>query len=234
MGGFGDAEVFSFHATKFLNSFEGGAVVTNNDALAAKLRLMRNFGFTGYDTVEHIGMNAKMPEVCAAMGLTGLESVGDFIATNRRNHSAYKEQLADLPGVRFVSGDEGERNNHQYVVIEIDPAQCPLNRNELLQRPARGRHPRATLLFPGLPSHGAVSHAVSRGRGHPAAHGAGSRKGHRAPDWRRRGLARDRAGRDHHPLGTSTGAAVREVLSRRDSIGSSARAWLCRLVRLAR
>ncbi len=52
IGSFGDAEVFSFHATKFLNAFEGGAVVTNSDEVARKLRLMRNFGFTGYDTVE--------------------------------------------------------------------------------------------------------------------------------------------------------------------------------------
>ena len=49
IGGFGLAEVFSFHATKFLNSFEGGAVTTNNDELARKIRLMKNFGFAGYD-----------------------------------------------------------------------------------------------------------------------------------------------------------------------------------------
>src|SRR5882724_336712 len=51
IGGFGDAEVFSFHATKFLNSFEGGAVVTNDDELARKVRLMKNFGFRAYDDV---------------------------------------------------------------------------------------------------------------------------------------------------------------------------------------
>ena len=60
IGGFGGCEVFSFHATKFINSFEGGAVVTNDDALAAKLRLMRNFGFKGLDNVEYPGVNGKM------------------------------------------------------------------------------------------------------------------------------------------------------------------------------
>ena len=55
IGSFGDAEVFSFHATKFLNSLEGGAIVTNDDGLAAKTRLMRNFGFAGVDNVTHIG-----------------------------------------------------------------------------------------------------------------------------------------------------------------------------------
>jgi dTDP-4-amino-4,6-dideoxygalactose transaminase len=133
IGSFGDAEVFSFHATKFLNTFEGGAVVTNNDEVASKLRLMRNFGFTGYDTVEYLGMNAKMTEVCAAMGLTGLESLEQFIAVNRRNHAGYRTQLADLPGLRVLPFDESERSNFQYVILEIDPAECPLNRDELLR-----------------------------------------------------------------------------------------------------
>jgi dTDP-4-amino-4,6-dideoxygalactose transaminase len=72
IGGFGRAEVFSFHATKFFNSFEGGAVMTDDDEIAEKARLMRNFGFAGYDNVIHPGTNGKMIEVCAAMGLTNL------------------------------------------------------------------------------------------------------------------------------------------------------------------
>ncbi|MBV9268734.1 MAG: aminotransferase class I/II-fold pyridoxal phosphate-dependent enzyme, partial [Acidobacteriaceae bacterium] len=75
VGNFGSAEVFSFHATKFLNTFEGGAIATNDDELAAKIRLMKNFGFRGYDNVEYIGTNGKMTEISAAMGLTGLESL---------------------------------------------------------------------------------------------------------------------------------------------------------------
>jgi len=80
IGQFGDAEIFSFHGTKFFNTFEGGAVVTNDDELAGKIRLMRNFGFAGYDKVIYIGTNGKMCEVSAAMGLTGLESLDEFIA----------------------------------------------------------------------------------------------------------------------------------------------------------
>jgi dTDP-4-amino-4,6-dideoxygalactose transaminase len=133
VGRFGDAEVFSFHATKFLNAFEGGAIVTDNDALAEKLRLMRNFGFTGTDCVEHIGMNAKMTEICAAMGLTGLESINRFIAVNRRNHAAYRTLLAGLPGLKVTAYDEAERSNFQYVILEVDPAKCALTRDELLR-----------------------------------------------------------------------------------------------------
>ena len=79
--------MFSFHATKFFNTFEGGAVLTNDDALAEKMRLMRNFGFRGFDDVIYIGTNGKMSEVCAAMGLTSLESIDEFIETNRFNHA---------------------------------------------------------------------------------------------------------------------------------------------------
>ncbi len=132
VGRFGDAEVFSFHATKFLNAFEGGAIVTQNDALAEKLRLMRNFGFTGYDCVEHIGMNAKMTEVCAAMGLTGFESIDQFIAVNRRNHAGYRTQLSGIPGLKVAAYDKAERSNFQYIILEVDPQECALTRNELL------------------------------------------------------------------------------------------------------
>src|SRR5919106_700945 len=65
IGRFGNAEVFSFHATKFANSFEGGAVVTNDDDLARTIRRMQNFGFAGYDKVVCVGTNGKMPEVSA-------------------------------------------------------------------------------------------------------------------------------------------------------------------------
>jgi dTDP-4-amino-4,6-dideoxygalactose transaminase len=79
----------SFHATKFFNTLEGGAVVTNDHALAEKIRLMRNFGFVDYDHVIHPGTNGKMVEVCAAMGLTNLQNVNAVIAANLKNYHAY-------------------------------------------------------------------------------------------------------------------------------------------------
>ena len=80
IGNFGEAEIFSFHATKFVNAFEGGAVVTNDDALAARVRLMRNFGFRGIDDAVCVGTNAKMNEASAAMGLTSLEGMDDLLS----------------------------------------------------------------------------------------------------------------------------------------------------------
>ena len=132
IGGFGRCEIFSFHATKFFNTFEGGAVLTNDEALAEKIRLMRNFGFNGYDNVIYIGTNGKMTEVCAAMGLTSLESVEKFIEINRRNHSAYRHGLEGIPGLSLMPYDENERANYQYLVCELDEDAAGLTRDELV------------------------------------------------------------------------------------------------------
>jgi len=133
IGRFGRCEILSFHATKFFTSFEGGAVLTNDDSLAEKIRLMRNFGFHGYDRVIYIGTNGKMTEVCAAMGLTSLESVETFIEINCRNYAEYRRGLADVTGVTLVSYDEVERGNYQYIVCEVDDSLTGLTRDELVQ-----------------------------------------------------------------------------------------------------
>jgi dTDP-4-amino-4,6-dideoxygalactose transaminase len=133
IGNFGRAEVFSFHATKMLNTFEGGAIVTNDDTLAGRVKLMRNFGFAGFDNVIYLGTNGKMSEVSAAMGLTGLESMDEFIAANRRNYRRYVEELQDVPGVRMFRHDESERRNFQYVVAEVDESDAACTRDLLIQ-----------------------------------------------------------------------------------------------------
>lgn len=131
IGNFGRAEVLSFHATKFFNTFEGGAVVTNDDELAETMRLMRNFGFAGFDNVIHPGTNGKMIEVCAAMGLTNLDYMDTVIEANRRNYHAYREALSGLQGVRVIEFDEARRNNYQYVIIEVGE-DCPASRDQLI------------------------------------------------------------------------------------------------------
>ena len=132
IGNFGECEVFSFHATKFINTFEGGAVVTNNDELAARLRLMRNFGFAGFDRVTYLGTNGKMTEVCAAMGLTSLSSIESLVAINKENWQSYRSALADVPGIKMIDFKAGERHNYQYAVAEIDPDVSPLGRDEIV------------------------------------------------------------------------------------------------------
>jgi dTDP-4-amino-4,6-dideoxygalactose transaminase len=131
IGGFGDVEVFSFHATKFCNSFEGGAIATNNSQLASKIRLMKNFGFADYDCVASVGTNGKMTEVSAAMGLTSLESIEEFIATNYENYKYYQQELADIPGISLVTYDESEKSNYQYIVVEIDEDVTQISRDKI-------------------------------------------------------------------------------------------------------
>jgi dTDP-4-amino-4,6-dideoxygalactose transaminase len=168
IGGFGRAEVFSFHATKFFNTFEGGAIATNDDALAKRIRWMQNFGFSGYDQVDFIGVNGKMTEVSAAMGLTGLESLDAFVAANRANWERYAQGLSGLPGITLVPNDPRERSNWQYVVVEVDADAAGLSRDALVRalhaenvlarryffpgvhrmEPYRSYYPNASLLLP--------------------------------------------------------------------------------------
>jgi len=132
LGGNGECEVFSFHATKFINCLEGGAVATNDGELAHRMRMMTNFGFTGYDRVEYLGINGKMNEISAAMGLTNLEAMEEIISINKRNYLAYGAGLQGLPGISLVRYDPSELNNYQYVVAEVDPGSCPTDRDEIV------------------------------------------------------------------------------------------------------
>jgi dTDP-4-amino-4,6-dideoxygalactose transaminase len=133
IGNFGSLEVFSFHATKFFNTFEGGAIVTNDDALAERIRAMRNFGYGRNDEIFDVGTNGKMNEVSAAMGLTGLESLPEFIAVNCANYQRYKAGLAGIAGVRLLSFDQSERCNYQYIVLEIEESITGISRDDLME-----------------------------------------------------------------------------------------------------
>ena len=97
------------------------------------MRLMRNFGFQGFDNVVYLGVNGKMSEIHAAMGLTNLEAIEDIIAINQRNYEAYKNGLAGVSGISVIDYDPAEQNNYQYVVIEVDPELCARNRDEIVE-----------------------------------------------------------------------------------------------------
>lgn len=167
IGRFGACEVLSFHATKAFNTMEGGAVVTNDDTLADAMRLMRNFGFKGYDNVIHPGTNGKMIEMCAAMGLVNLDAFDDIVDDNRRNHATYKQALAGIPGISLLEYGTSERNSHHYVVLEVGD-DCPASRDAIvaalhaknilarkyfwpgchMMQPYRGLFPHAGLVLP--------------------------------------------------------------------------------------
>ena len=120
IGGFGECEIFSFHATKFINTLEGGIVATNNDELASSIRKMINFGFTDLDRVDYLGINGKMNEISAAMGLINIEAMAQIISINKANYNSYRKELDVIPGISLIRYDPYELGNYQYVVIEVD------------------------------------------------------------------------------------------------------------------
>jgi dTDP-4-amino-4,6-dideoxygalactose transaminase len=132
IGNFGLAETVSFHATKFVNAAEGGAVLTNDSALAQQLRELRNFGFAGPGDVVRVGVNAKMSEISAAIGLTSLEFAPEIVAVNRTNDATYRLAIDRLPGLSTKSFNDGEPTNYQYVVMEVDSRQTGLTRDDIV------------------------------------------------------------------------------------------------------
>ncbi|MCA9176715.1 MAG: aminotransferase class I/II-fold pyridoxal phosphate-dependent enzyme [Planctomycetales bacterium] len=132
VGQFGTLEVFSLHATKFIGCGEGGAIATRHGELAERLRRLRNFGFSDQGRVEQLGVNAKMSELAAAMGLSMLEQRERFVDANRRNYEAYRDALQGLPGIR-LRPCHVPRQNCQYVVIHVDGRAAQLGRDELMR-----------------------------------------------------------------------------------------------------
>ena len=129
LGGFGDAEVFSFHATKVFSTGEGGAITTNSDKLADKLRLMRNFGFTAYDQTDHIGTNAKMNEFAAAYGLAHLDDLDSIITHNKLIHKTYLQEFSEFSEISFLDYNFQGISNYQYVVARV----CSRIRDSLVE-----------------------------------------------------------------------------------------------------
>ena len=166
---------FPFYVTKFFNTFEGGAVVNkNDDALAAKMRLMKNFGFAGYDNVVSIGTNGKMNEVSAAMGSTGLESLGRVCRRQSRALSNLRPRAADISGVRLMPYDANERFNFQYVVLEIDAARTARDTRRAAECLVGRECASAALFLFRLSSDGAVPEPLSRRRTQAAGDRGGS------------------------------------------------------------
>jgi dTDP-4-amino-4,6-dideoxygalactose transaminase len=133
IGSFGNAEIFSLSPTKLLVAGEGGLVTTNDSDLAKAVRLMRNYGDSGAYDPEWIGLNARMSEFNAALGLAGLPDVDDRV--RRRNEIArmYDQQLASLPGLRFQKVDPRDVNTFKDYSIHVSPGQFGMTRDDLAE-----------------------------------------------------------------------------------------------------
>ncbi|KZR70348.1 DegT/DnrJ/EryC1/StrS family aminotransferase [Prochlorococcus sp. MIT 1303] len=132
IGNFGSCEVFSFHATKIINSLEGGLITTNDSRLASKIDKMRNFGFTDFDKVDELGINGKMNEISAAMGLTNLECIDEFIAKNKANYDLYRKYLSSIPYVKLIEYSAEEYFNYHYIILYLDTVNSKRSRDELI------------------------------------------------------------------------------------------------------
>ena len=132
IAGFGNAEVFSFHATKILSATEGGCICTNDDDLADRLRAIRP-SYGNVRTVEvHRVINARMSEAQAAIALMSLE---DFPKNRQHNEDMfclYRQMLAPIPGIRLVEPAGVSFSNYQYVVCEVDEAVFGLSRDSII------------------------------------------------------------------------------------------------------
>lgn len=118
---YGDAAMFSFHATKVFNTIEGGCVCFKNAELYDTLNHWKNFGITGPENVVYVGGNAKMNEFCAAMGVCNLRHLDAEIAKRKAVAERYWERLEDTPGLTVFKPGRGMRHNYAYLPVLFDP-----------------------------------------------------------------------------------------------------------------
>lgn len=117
---FGDASMFSFHATKVFNTIEGGAVTYKDEKLAKILYDIKNFGITGPESVEYVGGNAKMNEFQAAMGICNLRHVDEEIEKRKAVVERYVKRLSGIDGIKLCKPQEGVKNNYAYFPVVFD------------------------------------------------------------------------------------------------------------------
>lgn len=132
IGRFGRAEVFSLHATKVLNGFEGGYVTTNDGDLAALLQRKRNFGYTGESSIDTPGMNGKLNELHAASALAALDDLPAILKRNRERIAAYERAFEDIPGLSWIPYPAEDASNHEFPLLQV-AADFPVTRDVLVE-----------------------------------------------------------------------------------------------------
>jgi dTDP-4-amino-4,6-dideoxygalactose transaminase len=131
VGGFGDAEVFSLSPTKLLVAGEGGIVATNNEDLAEHIRVGREYGNPGDYDSRFPGLNARLPEFNAILGLRGLEMLEENALRRNRVAAAFRERLGHLPGLTFQRVHPEDRSSYKDFSLLVDEAAFGLTRDEL-------------------------------------------------------------------------------------------------------
>ena len=131
IGNFGDLSMFSFHATKIYHTFEGGALTFKDEALRERLEFSKNFGFKGEENIVVPGINAKMNEFQAAIGLLMLDLVGKEIKKRKKLTIIYRQRLSQIPGIGFRIEMPGVKHNYYNFVITVDQSSFGISRDDL-------------------------------------------------------------------------------------------------------
>lgn len=134
VGNFGDASIFSFHATKVYNSIEGGAVVYHDDVLGKRLYNLKNFGIQSEEIIESVGANAKMNEFQAAMGLCNLKYIDENIAKRKKIVEYYYQLLSGCPGIRLQKRQLDVESNYAYMPILFEKSEFIVSRDEVYDK----------------------------------------------------------------------------------------------------
>lgn len=137
IGSFGDASMFSFHATKVYNTIEGGAICYHNEELGRELYKLRDFGIKDAETIDGIGSNAKMNEFVAAMGLCNLRHYEEEIAKRKKVVECYRENLKEIEGIQLPPVQNDVQPNYAYFPIVIDEKIFGATRNEVFEELAK-------------------------------------------------------------------------------------------------
>ena len=129
---FGDASMFSFHATKVFNTIEGGAMTFRNEKLSKRLNGLKNFGIIGPESVEYVGGNAKMNEFQAAMGICNLRHVDGEIEKRKAVVERYVERLSNVKGIKSSGLQPGVKSNYDYFPVVFDGYK--MSRDEVFEK----------------------------------------------------------------------------------------------------
>jgi dTDP-4-amino-4,6-dideoxygalactose transaminase len=131
---YGDASMFSFHATKVFNTIEGGAVCFKDKSMKKILNQWKNFGITGPESTEFIGGNAKMNEFAAAMGICNLRHLNEEIEKRKKVAERYIHNLKNVPGVKLNISQNGVKSNYAYFPVVFDKKKSGDDRDNIFNR----------------------------------------------------------------------------------------------------
>ncbi len=133
IGNYGDASMFSFHATKCFHSIEGGAVAFKESSYREKLHNLKNFGIQGPDDVLDVGGNAKMDEFRAAMGICNLDRIDVCIEKRKQVYERYMEQLSGGKGIKLCGSQENVKTNYAYFPVYFAENEFGKNRDDVFE-----------------------------------------------------------------------------------------------------